>query len=95
MTNFIQNMINRLKALKSGMTLNALLWTNQPVTTVMVDSAVQALTDKDNEIETAKDALSTTRADGRTLTDTQGELADQAENLARGIHQQTPQKRRI
>lgn len=92
MTNFIQKLIDRLNALKSGITGNAPKWVNQPVTVVIIDAAVQALTNKDTEIETAKDALSTTRAESRTLATTHEGLADQTENLARGIHQQTPEK---
>ncbi|HLG35601.1 MAG TPA: hypothetical protein VI757_12035 [Bacteroidia bacterium] len=92
MTNFIQKLITRLNALKSGITLNAAKWLNQPVTTVIITDAVQDLTDKDNEIETAKDALSTTRSQGRTLANTHEGLADQTENLALGIHQSTPEK---
>jgi len=88
----LQKIFDRLIALKNGMVINALKWVGQPVDTADVDVATAAITAKDGEIETSKDALSTKRAEGRTVVETQTDLADQIENLALGIHQSDKEK---
>ncbi|MEO5570613.1 MAG: hypothetical protein ABIT08_08295, partial [Bacteroidia bacterium] len=93
MTKFIQELVDKLKAIKAGMVANAPKWVGQPIAVPNVDTAITALEGADTAIESAKDTLQQNRADGRTLTKTHTDgIYKQAVLLATGIHNSDPAK---
>ena len=93
MTKYIEEEINKLNALKNGMTLNPALWVGQPVTPAMIDAAVADLLGQDQRIETSKDQLQQFRTGGRQKVETYDTgIAAKVINLAVGLHNNDPQK---
>ena len=92
MRKFITNMLTRLTGLKTGIHANAGDWTGQPVQETDIDGQILLLNGKEAEIDAAEDALKLRQSEGHTLVNTADDIADQAESLARGIHQQNPVK---
>ena len=92
MTKYIQDLADELKGLKKGMAANAAKWTGLPVTEANLQTAIDALLQKDDAIDSADTALKQVRAEGRNLVQQYAPLAAQVENLAAGLHQTEPQK---
>ena len=92
MVKYIQNAIDRLEALKQGMTTNAAKWTGQPIDTTDIDTAITILNTHATDLEAAQIALGKLQQLIHGVVDNQELVADQAENLARGIHTKETEK---
>lgn len=92
MTQYIQTLVLILKALKSGLGINAAQWLGQPVTEIALDGAITDLEKQEEKIELAMNVLQQERAKGRQLYLKHLALANQTENLALGIHAAEPEK---
>lgn len=92
MTQYIQTLVLILKALKSGLGINAAQWLGQPVTEIALGGAITDLEKQEEKIELAMNALQQERAKGRQLYLKHLALANQTENLALGIHAAEPEK---
>lgn len=86
MVKYIQKEIDRLKAIKAGMTANAAKWTGQPIDTTNIDTCITILQNRADDLEAAQIALGKLQQTIHEAVDTQALVADQAENFARGIH---------
>lgn len=74
------------------MVANAAKWNGLPVTDVQLQTAIDALVQKDDAVNTAETTLKVLRAESRNLVDQYAPLAAQVENLATGLHQTEPQR---
>lgn len=92
MTKFIQDLADELNALKKGMAANSAKWTGLPVTEANLQTAIDALLQKDDAIDSADNALKQARLEGRNLVQQYAPLVTQVSNLATGLHQSEPQK---
>ena len=92
MVKYIQNAIDKLKALKSGMEKNAAKWTGQPIDTTDIDDAITILNAHATDLETAQIQLGKLQQLIHGVVDDQELVAEQAENLARGIHTMETEK---
>lgn len=89
---YLQQEIDRLTNLKSGITNNAASWATQPVNDTDVQTAITALQQKANSINLIQIALGEAQQQAHNEVVTQSKVGDQVENLARGIHSNAPEK---
>ncbi len=82
----IQNSINELTDLKTGVHKYATQWANMPVKEADIDAAIAALTAKGKAINDAETLLKQARLDGRDAIEQYQPLIEQVTSLAEGIH---------
>jgi hypothetical protein len=92
MTNYIQKLLERFTALKTGIHNFTTRWTGQPIAETDMDAAITQLNDSETAIQAARVALHEALAGGRGIVNLLSKTADQTENLARGIHSADPDK---
>ena len=61
----IQDLVSELKDLKKGLHIHSTQWVGIPVTEIIIDTAIAALQNKGDAIDSAKAMLSQTLLDGR------------------------------
>jgi hypothetical protein len=89
---YVEAVINRLKAFKTGITNNAASWTGQPDTPATTQAHIDALETADAEILALENQLSQKRTALKTLTQTKSGVADTIELRVKGIHAAAPSK---
>lgn len=92
MRKYLQTVFDRLASLKSGIGLNATLWTGQPDTPATVQAEMDALTAINNEIDQLEDARQQKIAEARALAAEKNAAAEIIEKRAVAIHATTPGK---
>jgi len=92
MIKYLRDISERIKLLLSGMKTHSALWIGQPESEVTVEAKLKILEDKETEIINTKELLSRLSAEARMLQVELGNFADGIENLARGLHKDTPEK---
>jgi hypothetical protein len=90
--NYLQKVINRLKAQKVGIVGNAASWVGQPDTPATHQGHIDALELIDAEIDALETQLTQKRQAARLLTDQKNAIADATELRVKGIHAATPPK---
>ena len=89
---YLQQEIDRLTNLKNGISANSGLWTNQPANLGAVQDAIDALQGKANAIAELQINLGELQEQAHNEIVIQDKVADQIENLAKGIHSNEPEK---
>lgn len=92
MVKYLRKIIDKLKMFKSGMESNVATWAGQSETPASVQAKVDLLVAKEQEIVDKKEELSVLSAEARVLETETGRYSDGMENLARGLHVDTPEK---
>lgn len=88
----IQNSINELNDLKTGVHKYGTQWVNMPVNETQIDAAIAALTGKGKAISDAEAVLKQARLDVRNAIEQYQPLIEQITSLAQGIHKTEPGK---
>jgi hypothetical protein len=86
----IQVLVDELDDLKKGVHKYSTKWTAMPVTEAQLQTAIDTLKGKSDNIEAAEVALKQARSAGRTAVEQTIPLAEQTTSLAEGIHKTTP-----
>ncbi len=89
---YIDDVVNRLSKNKDGMDKNSALWQNQPVSTAMVQTAIDNLNAKQKAIDDKNLEIAVLQKEAHTLSAEGSELADRIEALATGIEGNNPDK---
>src|SRR5437899_509022 len=89
---YLQELIDRLTEQKAGILNNSARWTGQPKNDTDVTTSLGLLNGKATAIEAAKDVLAQLQRQAHHIVVDETKLADQVENLARGIHAADPEK---
>lgn len=92
MVKYMETVISRLKSLKSGMENNSSLWNGQPETPAKVQTKIEGLEAKGKEMENTEKELKVKIAESHALSRQAEKYADKIENLATGLHNETPEK---
>jgi hypothetical protein len=83
---YLQNEINRLKSLRTGIAGNQDKWNGMPISTAQIDASLQVLLTSADEMANADTALKKLQAKIHDTVSVQAQVANQVENLAKGIH---------
>jgi hypothetical protein len=83
---YVQAVIDRLKAQKTGITNNAASWTGQPDTPATTQAHIDALETADAEILALENQLTQKRTAVKTLVVTKAAVADAIDLRVKGIH---------
>jgi hypothetical protein len=86
MLKYIQNLVDSLKSVVSGMKKNPEKWANLPVTVQDVESDIAELEKADSDIKDAEQSLTQKREVARTLATAKSSRLSQLQNLAIGLH---------
>lgn len=89
---YVQAIIDRLKAQKTGITTNATAWAGQPDTPATVQAHIDALEAADAEVLAMENLLSQKRGALKTLTQSKSAVADAIDLRVKGIHATAPAK---
>jgi len=89
---YVQAVIDRLKAQKTGITNNAASWTGQPDTPATTQAHIDALETADAEILALENQLTQKRTAIKTLVVTKAAVADAIDLRVKGIHATTTTK---
>jgi hypothetical protein len=92
MVKYLQEIKEELTALKKGMVGNAAIWAGQPVTAAQVQTAIDAIDAKSDEMDAAEVLLQQKRAEGRKLVEQFNPMVKQVSTLATGLHTISPEK---
>lgn len=84
--NYVTAIINRLKALKTGITTNAAAWVGQADTPATTQAHIDALETADAEIVALENQVSQKRTALKAVTHSKSDVADAIELRAKGIH---------
>lgn len=88
----MQDIKEELTALKKGMVGNAAIWAGQPVTAAQVQTAIDAIDAKNDEMDAAEVLLQQKRTEGRKLVEQYSPMAKLVSTLATGLHTTSPEK---
>ncbi len=89
---YVQAVIDRLKAQKTGITNNAAAWTGQPDTPATTQAHIDALETADAEILALENQLSQKRTAIKILVAAKAAVADAIDLRVKGIHATAPPK---
>lgn len=87
---FIQDQIDELKQLKSGISNHTALWNNQPVTIPQIDAAIAALEKQAADLNTAEETVTKMHHAAHDLVNKTEPLVKQTTKLAEALHHNTP-----
>ena len=92
MLKYILELVNRLTRLKSGMEGNAATWIGQAVAPADIQTKIDLLNAKNDEIADLKEQVSVKLAEARSMKNEISIFADSVEDLAKGLHSNDPEK---